>query len=343
MASKIGVLTNSENRYDILQDFLEKKGFSSQKIKPQALDDYDLLIADTDAITSKVIHIIRTIKNPILFVSFSGSEKKISEEIFDSLFKTDFVEIDIKGGKIHPEFILHFKIGVLLKLRKSTAKIWKDGKKTSTKTVLKNEPPLMKNPHKKTDGRASVIVIGSSAGGPGTLVKLLSQIKIPTPPIVIVQHITATFAETLANRLDKITSFKLKLAKDGDFLQRNTAYLAPPDAHLEFEQVGRSVRIRLSDGPKVNFVKPAVDVTLFSAARLTGINPISVILTGMGSDGKEGSRIIKRVGGTVIALNREDSVVFGMNRSVIEANLADYVLPLDQIPGILRRLTHTES
>ncbi len=341
MGSRIGILTKLKDRFSALEEFAKRRNFEPSEFNPQTTNEFDLLIVDVDAINSKFSKSIKSITEPVLFVSFpdtkkTGGKAKVPEDLLDTLFKADFVEIEIKDGKIYPEFIVHFKIGVLLKLKKGTQTLRiREGKS-------KKETPLVEkaNFQKKIDAKSALVVIGSSAGGPGTLVKLFSQIKKPTPPLVIVQHITTTFAETLANRLNKVSSVKLKLARNGDLLQNNCAYLAPPETHLEFEQIGNKVKIILSDGPKVNFVKPAVDITLFSAARLKGIYPISIILTGMGSDGKEGSRIIKRAGGTVIALNEEDSVVFGMNRSVIEANLADFVVSLDQIPGLLRKLTY---
>ena len=98
-------------------------------------------------------------------------------------------------------------------------------------------------------------------------------------------------------------------------------------------------RIRLFKGELVNFVRPAVDLTLKSAAEVYGENLIGVILTGMGSDGREGAREVQKIGGKIIALNKEDSTIYGMNKAVIEAGFADIVLPEDKIiTGIISYL-----
>lgn len=339
MGHEVGVLTRSLDKANILKEFLKKKGYSPVEFDTNHPHEVDIIIADVDSWNRKAHHSIKGKGIPVLFVSTSTTKKQIPTGLLDELEKSDFVEVEIKENQIYPEFILHFKIGVLLKLKKGTPiKISKSSTKREPNSVLSADQ--FQPPHRSNEQRSAIVVIGSSAGGPGTLVRLLSQIKYPTPPIIIVQHITSTFAETLAARLDSISSFRLRIARDGDFVQNNCAYLAPPNFHLEFEQLGNRIRIKLTDGPRINFVKPAVDVTLFSAARLKGVHTISVILTGMGSDGKEGSKVVKRMGGTIIALNEEDSVVFGMNRSVIEADLADYILPMSDIPIVLRRISH---
>ena len=97
----------------------------------------------------------------------------------------------------------------------------------------------------------------------------------------------------------------------------------------------KTARIKINDGAKINFVKPAVDVTLFSAARIFGKKAISVILTGMGHDGRAGTRAVKKMGGRSLALIESESVIYGMNKSVIDAGLADEVLGMD---GIVKAL-----
>ena len=89
--------------------------------------------------------------------------------------------------------------------------------------------------------------------------------------------------------------------------------------------------IQITDGPTVNYVKPSIDVTLFSALRIWGKGVISVILTGMGHDGREGTRAVKKLGGRSLAQSQVGCTLYGMNKSIIEAGLADRVAIAEEV------------
>jgi two-component system chemotaxis response regulator CheB len=194
------------------------------------------------------------------------------------------------------------------------------------------------------DMRKKVIVMGASTGGPRMLVYLISQFPQNFPPVLVVQHMPAGFISGFAERMDQNAQMKVKMAEDGDIIRPGQVYIAPGGYHMELEKKGSGlIRIKITDGAKINFVKPAVDVTLFSTAREYGSGVISVILTGMGADGREGSRVVKKVGGTVYALNEEDSVIYGMNKAVIDAGLADQILGMDAIVKELGKTVRTSK
>ncbi|MHA2502585.1 MAG: CheB methylesterase domain-containing protein [Candidatus Kariarchaeaceae archaeon] len=195
--------------------------------------------------------------------------------------------------------------------------------------------PLMGEPSRTRFD--SIIVIGASTGGPGLLVDLVSQLPVKLPPVVIVQHMPKGFVGQFAKRMDSQSKITVKKAEDGDQIEPGNVYVAPGGTHLELVQVASQVIIRLTLGNKVNFVRPAVDVTLNSAVKIYGDRVISVILSGMGSDGLEGSRSVKKEGGRVIALNESDSLIYGMNKNVIEAGIADFVSSLDDITFYILR------
>ncbi len=341
MNKKVGIISSNQDFIDSLTQFLQKKGILTQTADVKKQDQIqDVLIVDLSQWSKNTKQFLLSVKRPILFVSRTDEDLTLDFSP-DEFERAEFVEVDIKDGIIYPEFVFFFKLGILLKIgnfvhsRKTPREIEK-------KKQMKPETQGIRQTRKLNipkNAKNALIIVGSSAGGPGTLLKLLSKISKPTPPIVLVQHITHTFAKPLADRLNDRTPIEVVLAEENDVLQANTAYLAPPGKHMELTKFGNSLKIKLTDGPRVNFVKPAVDVTLFSAARLKDYFVISTILTGMGRDGMEGSKVIKRQGGAVIALNEKDSVVYGMNRSVIEANLADFILPLNEIPRKLRELT----
>jgi two-component system chemotaxis response regulator CheB len=151
-----------------------------------------------------------------------------------------------------------------------------------------------------------------------------------------------TFVGAFADRMNQNSRMNVKLAQEGDILRNGWIYVAPGGVHMELEKSSpRHVRVRFDDGAKVNFVKPAVDVTLFSAARIFKNRVISVVLTGMGSDGREGTRIVKKLGGQSIALKEEESIIYGMNKSVIDAGLADHILGMDGIVKQLAKMVYS--
>ena len=190
-----------------------------------------------------------------------------------------------------------------------------------------------------TSRRTSVVVIGASTGGPRMLTHLISQLPARFLPVLVVQHIPPGMILQFTKRINEISQIKVKRAENGETLEPDNVYFAPGGYHLELIKSNKEVRIAITDGEKVNFVKPAVDVTLKSAVNHFRSGVISVILTGMGSDGTEGSKHVKNSGGSVIALNREDSVIYGMNKSIIENGLADVVCGLSSvIPNIVKLL-----
>ena len=113
--------------------------------------------------------------------------------------------------------------------------------------------------------------------------------------------------------------------------------LAPGGYHLTFDRHGVAA---LNQEPPEMGVRPAINVTMASIAQIPLANPLAVILTGMGSDGTRGAGLIKAAGGTVLSEAESTCVVYGMPRAVFEAGLADAVLPLDQFPDELTRLTN---
>jgi two-component system chemotaxis response regulator CheB len=140
----------------------------------------------------------------------------------------------------------------------------------------------------------------------------------------------------LAQRLNQLTPLVVQEAANGDRLARGLALLAPGDFHMQFEGIRK---IGLDQGPPRNFVRPAIDVTMESAAKRHGRTVIGVVLTGMGSDGTDGARRIRAAGGKMIAEDASTCVVYGMPRSVAEAGQVDRVVPLSDVaPTLLEML-----
>lgn len=177
--------------------------------------------------------------------------------------------------------------------------------------------------------KPEILAIGVSTGGPVALNELMPRLPADLDvPIVITQHMPPVFTRILAEQLASRSKFPVVEAAQGMKLEKNTAYLAPGDYHLEISRDAGELVINLSQGPKENHCRPAVDVMLRSVVAEFGGDVLAVILTGLGCDGARGCDLVRSAGGLVFAQDRESSVVWGMPGSVVNAGLADSVLPL---------------
>ena len=185
-----------------------------------------------------------------------------------------------------------------------------------------------------------VLLIGSSTGGPQALMTLVADIGpvIDRFPVLITQHMPPTFTTILAEHLARASRRPAHEAVDGEIVKPGRIYLAPGGRHMRVVRHGAETAIALDDGPPVNFCKPAVDPLFNSAIDVWQGGIMSVILTGMGSDGMRGGKDIVAAGGSVIAQDEATSVVWGMPGAATNAGICAAVLPLNQIAPKLVRL-----
>ncbi|MBK1668267.1 chemotaxis response regulator protein-glutamate methylesterase [Rhodovibrio sodomensis] len=187
--------------------------------------------------------------------------------------------------------------------------------------------------------RPEALAIGSSTGGPQALFKFLSGLGRIAQPVLITQHMPATFTALLADHIGRQTKLTCSEGRDGDPLVGGHVYIAPGGKHMTVEKdAGGKVRIKLDDGPPENFCKPSVDPMLRSLSRVYGGRLLTVILTGMGSDGLKGSEVTVKAGAHVLAQDEATSVVWGMPRAVAKAGLCSAVLPLEELATAVQKL-----
>lgn len=179
----------------------------------------------------------------------------------------------------------------------------------------------------------SAVVIGASMGGVEALRVLLGRLPADFPlPLLIAHHVGPDSGSGLADMLDTRCTIRVKEADEEEAVRPGTAYLAPPNYHLLVERDGR---LALSVDMPVNFARPSVDVLFESAADAFGAGLIGIILTGAGSDGAAGLKIIKDKGGVVIIQDPADAEADSMPRSALAAVEADHLLPLKEICALL--------
>jgi len=177
-----------------------------------------------------------------------------------------------------------------------------------------------------------LIAIGASTGGTQAITDVITQLPTSVPGIVIVQHMPPVFTKSYAERLNTMSRVNVKEAEHGDRILRGSVFIAPGGRHMAIRRDGAMYYLELSDGPPVNYVKPAVDILFRSVARFAGKNAVGVILTGMGEDGARGLKEMREHGALTLAQDEASCIVFGMPKRAIEMDAVDRVLPLSQIP-----------
>lgn len=184
--------------------------------------------------------------------------------------------------------------------------------------------------------RARVLAIAASTGGPAALERILAALPGDfAVPILVVQHIARGFLEGLAAWLNDATLLSVGLAENGDQPMPGHVYLPRDDHHLG---IGADGRLLLSPDPAINGFRPSATYLFRSVAAAFGPAAIGVILTGMGDDGVEGLRAMRRQGARIVAQDRESAIVHGMPGAAIAAGLPHDVLPLNRMASHLREL-----
>ena len=186
--------------------------------------------------------------------------------------------------------------------------------------------------YRPTGKKYSLIAIGSSTGGPMALQEILVALPENLPvPLVIVQHMPATFTRTFAARLDKICKVTVSEAADGDILQPGHVYIAPGGMQMTVEGRGTQTRLRIQVSDPTMTFRPCVDNTFTSINATYGGAVLALILTGMGSDGKEGCAKLRHSGSTVWAQNEATCTIYGMPQAIVNAGIAQLAIPLPEI------------
>jgi len=200
-----------------------------------------------------------------------------------------------------------------------------------------DKPPTPRPPIiERASVRPYVVAIAASTGGPAAVQQIIADLPADFPvAILLVQHISRGFVEGFAAWLNTAGPLRVRVASDGEPLRPGTVYIAPDDHHLG---VADRFRIALASTPPINRFRPSANHLFASVAGQFGSAAVAVMLTGMGDDGCEGLAAIRREGGRIVAQDEKTSVVFGMPGAAIQAGLADWTLPIQEIAPTLRSL-----
>jgi two-component system chemotaxis response regulator CheB len=197
-------------------------------------------------------------------------------------------------------------------------------------------------PATKVAGNHSVdlVVLGISTGGPQALKRLIPQLPEDFPvPVVMVMHMPVGYTEMYAAKLNEQSRLEVREAAEGDELKPGRVFLAPAGRHLSLIRVGNGkVVTHLDARPFSTLHKPAVDVLFQSAAEVYGNRVLGIVMTGMGSDGKQGAAWIKSQGGLIFTEAESSCVVYGMPSVVMEAGLSDKSVALEDMARAIREV-----
>lgn len=190
-------------------------------------------------------------------------------------------------------------------------------------------------PFKASGKNYKLLAIGTSTGGPVALQTIITALPANFPlPIVLVQHMPAAFTGAFASRLNSLAKIEVREAVDGDLLKPGVAYLAPGGKQMLVEGSENQAKLRIKDddSPRITF-KPSVDITFGTAAKVFSDKVLAIVLTGMGSDGRDGCRLLKQFGSKIWAQDEASCVVYGMPQAVTSAGLTDVEVSLPDVAG----------
>jgi two-component system chemotaxis response regulator CheB len=196
-------------------------------------------------------------------------------------------------------------------------------------------------PQLLTRGAYDLVAIAASTGGPAALRTIFSELPASFPvPIVVVQHIASGFTDGLVHWLAGDSPLRIKVAEPGEELRRGTVYIAPDDRHLGVRRNPHDLlRVQLDHADPVGAFRPSATYLFRSCSEAVGGGLLALILTGMGDDGVEGLRQVRKTGGRILAQDEASSVIYGMPREAHRAGIVDNVLGLDTIARRLGELT----
>ncbi len=321
----IQVIGNAENGNDAVNKVKE--------LKPDVVT-MDIEMPELDGITA-TRRIMTT--NPTRIIMFSSLTTDGAKSTLDALEAgaLDFLPKrfeDISSDREEAKKLLCERVKQLARQPLNVRTTASTSPATPKISATPASTPAPTNTAPISRGGINLLAIGTSTGGPVALQDVLTKLPTNFPvPIILVQHMPGSFTPAFAQRLNDLCEITVKEAAHGDVLKPGVAYLAPGGMQMELEKINGEVKIKIQEAKASQTYRPSVDITFSSIAKFYPNNTLAVILTGMGADGREGSRALKSVGSKIWAQDESSCVVYGMPAAVAEAGLTERVLGLSEM------------
>ena len=288
----------------------------------------DLVMPELDGVgfVTRQMH-----RRPLPIVLVSSADEAGAEVL--AALEAGAVEFVPKPTALATEKMFEVR-GRLIETIKTAASV--DAGKLVPETKVAASEPQRVAPAVRSN-KFDAVVLGISTGGPQALRYVIPQLPADFPvPIAIVMHMPVGYTAMYAAKLDDISRLKVSEAIEDDELRPGSVLLAPAGKHLYFKRRSDgTVRTRLSLRPHDTLHRPSVDIMFGAASEMFGRRTLGIVMTGMGTDGRAGASRIKESGGTIFAESESSCVVFGMPGAVVEAGLADRVVPLEKMAQVL--------
>jgi two-component system chemotaxis response regulator CheB len=293
----------------------------------------DIEMPRMDGLTA-LKHIMMEMPRPVLMISSLTTEgaeatlKAMEAGAVDFIAKRlSLVSLDI----VRIEDELRAKVKAVAKRRMRILPVRR-------KRPVREVKQIASIPSREERGRVvrDIVAIGVSTGGPPAVQKILSELPADFPAcILIAQHMPKTFTGPFAKRLNESSALDVKEAEPGDVVKPGKVFVSPGGSHLKIKQQVTHINVVVESEPADALYKPSANELISSVARAVGKRGLGVILTGMGSDGCEGIKLLKQRGGTSIAQSNETCVVYGMPKAIVDAGLADRIVDLEEMSAAI--------
>jgi two-component system chemotaxis response regulator CheB len=295
-----------------------------RELRPDAMT-LDLAMPGMDGIG--VLRALRGERSSLPVVVVSAFSPAHGARAVDALAEGAF---DLVAKPVYGEPLEQFVVALREKVTAAAASVSTAARPTRKRVPLSSAPAVSRlRARRSPTASRKVVLIATSTGGPRALARLIPALPSPLGAGgMIIQHMPEGFTASLAERLDRSSKLKVIEATGGETLAPDTLLLAAGGRHLRLGDDGVA---RLSDEAAIGGLRPRADLTIADAAKLYGDRLLLVVMTGMGKDGLDGAREVRARGGRIIAEAESSCTVYGMPRAIVEARLADVVVPLGEL------------
>jgi two-component system chemotaxis response regulator CheB len=311
----------------------------AESLKPDVIT-MDINMPHVDGLQATA-QIMTTNPRPIVVVSSESKDGAASTLRALELGAIEFIAkpnsaIDLDMQSIREDLLRKVKMAAKVRVVRTASRLAAALQSVPQSTAQARPAARVTLPSSASDQRFPVVVLAASTGGPATVMRLAPGFTKEFPAaVILVQHMPAAFTTQFAAQLAEFTEIRVKEAEAGDVVQPGNFYICPGSQHLRVNPLGR-IQLDSAAGRIAGYL-PNIDVTMESVAAYGGALSIGVILTGMGNDGAQGAKAIKKAGGHVIAQDEATSVIFGMPAEAIKTQAVDQVLGLDDIYAAIEK------